>query len=576
MTISKLLPSLVAGVIATIFIAYNLTAVHFVGPYAWDDGAITLAYSKTLAETGRFALTASSEIVEGTSSLLLTFLMAALHAIFKFDFNRFIFASQLLAYIFLMATLLLMYPAIKKGVGQSSHAPSFLAIFALLPMFSAEILNGMEMTMFAFLITLYYLKFYKDLTWPLLLTPLILLARFESIFYLGLTLLLMIIVEQEKKRTLLIGLYTCFIFAILTFLRWTYFDDIFPNTIWAKMNPPYSSENLSGSIIKKVSGGIEFIQVVLWLLLPLIIVFITKSTSSPRRYLGYFLILSFAAFSLITGKNGGYKGRMFLACVPIILLLALHRTSELEGMKLKVISLPSKSEITFSYKTLLLWILLLSLALTHIANARLHLGNLKTFTLGGYHQGLLPESVSAIVEKRLALSNPEFKSSFGVTPENYRITGMAVDSIRKILKMQKISFMVPDVGGLGLCCSQIEVIDSALLTNKSLARQGYKYFNTYLETRSPYIIQTHGIWSNLSGIYDSEYFKINYTPIVFDNNLLWVKNDVYDKLKSSNVITTENLKVPHDLELVRYAGSHIDMSHLASQNFITITAFKSF
>ena len=150
----------VAGITTAIFIIFNFTALHFVGPYGWDDGAITLAYSKTFAETGRFALTASSETVEGTSSLLFTFLMVILHLILDFDFNGFIHASQVVAYIFLVGILLLMYPVIKNGVGNSIRAIAILAVFALLPMFSAEIFNGMEMTLLGFLITLYYLKFY--------------------------------------------------------------------------------------------------------------------------------------------------------------------------------------------------------------------------------------------------------------------------------------------------------------------------------------------------------------------------------------------------------------------------------
>jgi hypothetical protein len=45
-----------------------LCIVQLVGIRAWDDGAITLAYSRTFAETGRIALTSVSETVEGYSS----------------------------------------------------------------------------------------------------------------------------------------------------------------------------------------------------------------------------------------------------------------------------------------------------------------------------------------------------------------------------------------------------------------------------------------------------------------------------------------------------------------------------
>ncbi|MEL6220181.1 MAG: hypothetical protein AAFR79_17250, partial [Pseudomonadota bacterium] len=47
----------------------HLPVVALVGDQAWDDGAITLAFSRTLAEVGLFALT-HSPVVEGSSSLL--------------------------------------------------------------------------------------------------------------------------------------------------------------------------------------------------------------------------------------------------------------------------------------------------------------------------------------------------------------------------------------------------------------------------------------------------------------------------------------------------------------------------
>ncbi|MEO0993431.1 MAG: hypothetical protein AAFX62_06445, partial [Pseudomonadota bacterium] len=48
----------------------HLPVVALVGDQAWDDGAITLAFSRTLAEVGLFALTPVSPVVEGSSSLL--------------------------------------------------------------------------------------------------------------------------------------------------------------------------------------------------------------------------------------------------------------------------------------------------------------------------------------------------------------------------------------------------------------------------------------------------------------------------------------------------------------------------
>src|SRR5262249_23947591 len=49
--------------------ALLLAAIRLVGAHGWDDSAITLAYARTFAETGRIALTPASEHVEGFSSV---------------------------------------------------------------------------------------------------------------------------------------------------------------------------------------------------------------------------------------------------------------------------------------------------------------------------------------------------------------------------------------------------------------------------------------------------------------------------------------------------------------------------
>ena len=66
--------------------------------------------------------------------------------------------------------------------------------------------------------------------------------------------------------------------------------------------------------------------------------------------------------------------------------------------------------------------------------------------------------------------------------------------------------------------SQIKVIDTALLTNRELAKSGYSFFDEYLSKTLPDVIETHGIWSKVSKIYKSQAFLSRYTPVVFENN----------------------------------------------------------
>src|SRR4029077_2276188 len=61
-------------------------AAFLVRANTWDDGAITLAYSRTFAATGRIALTAVSEQVEGSSSTE-WFLINALISLLRLEFE---------------------------------------------------------------------------------------------------------------------------------------------------------------------------------------------------------------------------------------------------------------------------------------------------------------------------------------------------------------------------------------------------------------------------------------------------------------------------------------------------------
>lgn len=142
----------------------------------------------------------------------------------------------------------------------------------------------------------------------------------------------------------------------------------------------------------------------------------------------------------------------------------------------------------------------------------------ETTIFGGFSQNkFLPEFFKDKV-KKLDLSKYDSESVSMVTPENYRLTGKSVDSLRTVLNLKEIKFMVPDVGGLGLGFDKINIIDSALLTNKELAKKGYSYFETYLSLSNPDVIETHGVWTKWSNIYSLEYFKNNFVPIIFDNS----------------------------------------------------------
>lgn len=68
----------------------------------------------------------------------------------------------------------------------------------------------------------------------------------------------------------------------------------------------------------------------------------------------------------------------------------------------------------------------------------------------------------------------------------------------------------------------------------------------------PDVIETHGTWSKQSKIYESKTFEDKYTPIVFENNFLWVRHDILSRLQASPLLIEKQISDLSFLESVRY------------------------
>lgn len=533
------------------FLTY-LFVIYYVGPYAWDDGAITLAYGKTLAENGYFALTASSEVVEGSSSLLLVFVSGLFFYMTGVGFLGSIYFAQFIALLFLAISLYLLYKFLLTKF--ESVIPVFMILFfvGFMPMFMSEVMNGMEMTLFAMLFLLLVFSYEERSPVVFIILPLLLLTRFEAIFYLGFSLMGLLFFDKEN-RARIVGylIYTGFIFLIITSCRYLYFGDVLPNTIYAKMHPPYTHEGIMLRLWGKISGGMEFFIVYFPMLL--IIDFLSLDKEFRRnlaRSISAWVILSFGVFAFITGKNWGYSGRMVLAAMPLFIVILGTGAARLADISvsvndIKIFQLKQRAGLIIAIG---------GIALTFAVNANLGVSNLKQALIGGYHQGYwLPSNLTRRLDNKF-----KNNTSYGVTPENYRITGLAVDNLRETLGLEIISFMVPDVGGLGLCCKKIKVIDSALLTNHFMAKNGYVSFPSYLESEDPDVIETHGIWSEVTGIYENIYFKDNFVAVIVDGNLLWLNKRLFGELTQNTLIELKEMLYAEMPASTRYSGASVD------------------
>ena len=533
-----------------LFLIVNILAIYCTGPYGWDDGAITLAYARTLARHGVVAVTGLSDVAEGTSSLLYMLLLAGLHLLSSPDFYGFILISQVVSLLAVCALAVLLFCRVKSSL---AHAPLRLLVVVLLvslPMFTAEVQNGMEMTVFALLLTGLTILYEKRSSYIYWVIPLVLLTRFESVFYLAFALAVLFLLNQGDRRRLLhLGLFVLISFGLCTAFRLAYFGDFIPNTIRAKAHEPYSRYgSLEWAIVLKVRGLETFVTVNQAFIVAFLGLLLWQKKLAILNDIKFILIVAFALFSLLTGRSAGYDGRMFLPCLPLFLLLlndafAIKRRTP-SGAEPRPTSNPSLIMRKGAWEVAMV----LGLLWAHWGNYDIHQRNLQTAINGGFYQ----RKLSSFIERRWPDRLPDDSVWFGITPANYRETGLAVQRAQALLGLATIKFMTPDVGGLGLCCDDIRVIDSALLTNSILAKRGYGYFEQMLREEAPDVLETHGQWSEYTRIFESAYFMNHYLPIVFDNNVLWFRQDRANALLSLRNVFHSELDPSQLTSLVRY------------------------
>ena len=121
---------------------------------------------------------------------------------------------------------------------------------------------------------------------------------------------------------------------------------------------------------------------------------------------------------------------------------------------------------------------------------------------------------------------------YGSTPAELGATGHLFEKIRSSLDLPTLTVAIPDVGGTSLASPRTRIIDTGLLTSKELARNGYQYLPELLEREQPDIIETHGIWSKVSKIYNVKFFRENYVPIIANDHWLYLHKSHLARAKS--------------------------------------------
>lgn len=482
--------------------------VALVGSHGWDDGAITLAFSQSFAETGRIALTAASEQVEGFSSVT-WFLINACFSLFHPGFIGAIRASQLAAAAFLALATVFVWLIGRDLRLRPGTLWLVLILFSVLGPSITEVANGMEMTLLAAsgLALIYALYHRDDPALQAIALIVFLSTRFEAMVYVP-VMLAPLLWRRRVGTFLRLAALAGLVVGVETGARLLIFGDLMPNTIYAKMQPVYLKSGI-GAVRSRLYAAAEIPLVVLPLVLAAsgLGVWAWRGGTAGRRCLAGLLadgavlaapIVAVEAFAVLTGKNWGYVGRMEFLAFPFVLLLfglSWDRFAAFAPRASALLVVASLMTVPVS------WYQSAGEPLVNIARV-----------LRGESRGVT-ESLAVI------------SSRSRVTPARYRITGEAVDRLRQRLGLDTITFATPDVGGVGLCCRRIRVVDIALLTNRTLAHEGYGALPAVLAGENPDVVRVGGIWAAGSGLYDLPEFNAHFQVVLIDCARFYLRDD---------------------------------------------------
>ena len=551
-----LAPGAFALAIVLVVALTTLIAV-FVGTHAWDDGAITLAYSRTFAETGRVALTAASEQVEGFSSVS-WFLANALIATLHPGFEGAILYSQLLAAASLAVAILFLFLIARELNLDAYTTAAILIVFSAFGPSIAEISNGMEMTLLSASGLAIVYALYFRMNWLVLVCSVVvfLLTRFEAMVYFA-GLLVPLLFRRQFGLFILLAVFGLAITGVQVGARYMVFSDFLPNTIYAKTYPPYSSHGLP-AIKSRIGAALEIFSLFNLFIFTIFAFAFAFAEQTVRLVQRDILktkrdnIIVVAApivvvelFNFAIGSNIGYVGRMEFLALPFALLLFGILYEHFVGTIKVSVS-----------RTLLFCISVGTIVLSW---------------------GLSAPGPLSRIARSVTHNAGDTAERFDVTPDSYRNTALAVENLRNLLGLRTISFVTPDVGGVGLCCSGIRVVDAALLTNRRLAKDGYGAMPMVLADETPDVIEVHQPWAENAQMFELAIFKDNYRAVLAGRTRLYLRNDhvrrLVEQRKADWCPVGDASCLRMALETHRYVGHSSrsdDLAFLAAGRFLVV------
>jgi uncharacterized membrane protein YoaK (UPF0700 family) len=472
----------------------------FAWPHTWDDSAITLGYSRTLAESGEIRFGRHGERVEGFSSFLWMLVTAALGLIDSrpdamLTLAKVGNAALYLANIWLLLKLVAAL-ALPRGV---QWLPA--AAFALTTVSIVSIVDGMENHLFVMLhlvLLLEYIRLRQGAPAKPLLAGarigcwlfVLLVCRPEGVLTTGALVGALLIERRQLTRgsrvALLIGLaVAAAAFGAFVGWRWAYFGGLTPNTVYAKQWPPYLRP-----LDRRLNSGAEtvigFLVATFAWIVPLALhrrdgVAIARGLwTAGRRYVfPVLLIVVFCGYQVAIGRLSGTAHRILLPIVPCLFLLGALALSHL------TVRPPA-------------WRVVAAVAIFASAQSV-------------YFAEYLRHEVTVTRIKALVEPGMELALLVGHSPPTVAL---------------------PDVGATVLWWgNDVRLIDTALLNNGRAAREGWSALeSTMFDGGQPDLIETHGIWSRFGGLHESQEIKRSYTCVTINERFYLLRNDHVERV----------------------------------------------
>ncbi|MGC1299381.1 MAG: hypothetical protein WA869_30515 [Alloacidobacterium sp.] len=501
--VSLLFLSLVAQPV----IAYTFRA------QTWDDSAITMAFARTFADTGKVEGTPGSGVVEGYSTTLWMLVLAGTAKIATTPAALLAMAKTLTCLLTLGNILLIR--AIIRSWGQATLADLTAATYGLLTLTLQESINGMEDPMMLSLMLIAVLCLRgtgaKSRAVFLLSSSLFLLCRHEAFLLMAPMLLL---VNPLRRRVTSAAVWLAVLIAS-TVIRWRYFGSVLPNTITAKRHFPYSAPTMRLEMMRHLIPAFTLVHG-----LDILFLVVLYAAFVRRQYL-------YAALKRIhtadfwerlghaISRADDLKVALLLAAVGVCLSLAIGYNWG-----------PPNREIYVALPFLIYLILRLTFRLL---NTRLWQRQAAILLL-------IP--IVYLTVHNIAILNSRYAPLYQplMTVQNVASLVPPVEQIRRAAGLQELTIATPDVGGVMLFGEQLRVIDLGLLCDRRLAQQGYAIAPRYiLEERTPEIIGIHQQWTELTGLEKIPDFYRNYRVMILDRQRFFVRRDVFDRIASQTV-----------------------------------------